>query len=725
MLERQYRLDPWLTLAAVLVPVVASLPFLHGSPWTQADASLVLSVKTLGLFWAPGYPAYLLATRALGWALPLGAWGARLQLLHVLYLAALSGLVFRLGRTLLFPPLACFSASLGLVFTAWIWPEVLLPSPLMFHLDLLFLFLGVTLARLTSPPGRYPRFGLLVWGALGGLTGGQELILWAWVVPAMALGAWLSPGKRTWRFSSWGALGAGLAAGALLPYAYVLARLFSSHAFINTDLVPQLAAWRDAPSWDLLQNWLGVYFRAPHFWLPSLGSSLPGVLPVLGSLPFLTLCCWLLGAFIHLRQLLFQPVHPPASEPAQAARLVAGSLPLLAVAGTALFFSQQAGALPLAWIVGGTLWGFSGFNYLYEELGRPSVPAAKLKLSTTPSAFAVLVLVLVPLLSWMQTVPRLQALSRQALEPAAPLAQARTWLRSLPPRALLVFPRHSDGHALAYLQTLEGLRPDVRLQALSAVWPGKPYTGRTVLELLGATPEARQRRRLNFAEYWNQELRGELAAGSPAFLVTGPQPPDPTLDEFLRIFELTWVKSLETRASHEDPGTRPLWIFALHPRTPPAPADRPGGRVQAAFDRSLRLVRAEGLTAGEAPGRRAWLTCRLLWEPWPGRKLQNYSLVFQVAAERAAGSAPTPASGLWALGQRPLVQVRDPAGDLPDCFWETYQLFLPPGLPDGRYRLYAALFEAGTRERVPTAKTQDPSGYGVEVGVFSTETERP
>jgi hypothetical protein len=723
MLERQYRLDPWLTLAAVIIPIVASLPFLHASPWTQADASLVLSVKTLGLMWAPGYPVYLLVTRALAWLLPLGPWAARVQLIHVLYLAALSGLIFRLGRALLFPPLACLSASLGLVFTAWVWPDVLLPLPLTLHLCLLFLFLLLTLARLMSPSSRYVRSGLFLWGALGGLTGGQEAILWAWVLPALLLGIWLSPGKRNWKPLAWTSLGLGAALGVLLPNVYLLERLFSSHAYINTDLVPQLAAWRDAPSLDLLQSWLDLYFRAPRYWLPSLGSSVRGLLPILSSLPFLTLCCWLLGAGIHLRQLLFQPVHPPASEPVQLGRLVAGGLPLLALASTALFFPKQHGALTLAWIIAGTLWGFSGFNYLYEELGRPANPASKP--STAPTTFGVLLLVLVPLFSWMQAYPRVQTLARLAQAAAAPLNQARSFLQSLPPRTLLVFPRHEEEDALAYLQNFEGLRPDVRLQVFSAVWPAKPYTGHTVLELLGTTPESRQRRRLNFAGYWNQGLSAELASGEPAYLVTTPFSADPIWDEFLAAFELSWSRTLETRLSHEQPQPQPLLVFSLHPRSYPGPAPLPAGRPQGIFDRSLRLLNTEGISTDEVRAHRAWFSCRLLWQPWPGHKPQNYMLDFHLVAWPPSDPGAKLQSGPWHLGQRPLLQAFGPDAETPEAFWESYQFFLPAGLPGGRYRLYAALWDAGAREWVPAAKTQDQSGYGVVVGEFSAEAERP
>ncbi|NTV52478.1 MAG: hypothetical protein HGA76_05645, partial [Candidatus Firestonebacteria bacterium] len=424
MLERQYRLGPWLMLAAVIIPMIVSLPFLYAGPWTRADAALLLSVKTLGLLPPPGYPVYLLITRALAWLLPLGPWAARLQLIHLIYLAVLSGLIFRFGRVLLFPPLACWSAALSLVLTVWIWPDVLLPSPLLLHLDLLFLFLLFTVSRLLSPAGRYAGLGLFAWGALGGLTGGQEWILWPWVLPALVLGIWLESRKHARRFTDWVALGAGILAGALLPYGVILGRLFSSHAFINTDLVPQLAAWRDSPTLNLLENWLKFYFQAPRFWLPSLGSVVKGVFPVLGSLPFLTLCVWLLGAVMHLRQLLFQPVHPPSSEAAQLGRLAAGGLPLLALPFTALCFSRQPGAMTLAWLLGGTLWGFSGFNYLYEELGRPSATTAKPNLSTAPAAFGVLALVLIPFFAWIQAYPRVQSLAGQARSASAPLAQA-------------------------------------------------------------------------------------------------------------------------------------------------------------------------------------------------------------------------------------------------------------------------------------------------------------
>ncbi|NTV52723.1 MAG: hypothetical protein HGA76_06905, partial [Candidatus Firestonebacteria bacterium] len=301
---------------------------------------------------------------------------------------------------------------------------------------------------------------------------------------------------------------------------------------------------------------------------------------------------------------------------------------------------------------------------------------------------------------------------------SAPLAQARAFLQSLPSRTLLVFPRHDEGHALAYLQAFEGLRPDVRLQAFSAVWPSKPYTGVTVLELLGITPEARQRRRLNFSEYWNQQLRAELTGGGSAYLLTTQFSPDPGLDEFLRTFELTGVRALETRASHEQPQSQQMLIFALTPRARPESAERPPGRPQGVFPRNLRLLKVQSLTADNAPGFRSCLSCRLLWEPWPERKLPNHFLEFTLA--EAGGSA-----GVRSLGQRPLVQAPDPQAVLPDCFWETYQFFLPAGLPAGHYRLYAALWDAGLREWIPAAKTQDPSGYGVVVGEFSVEAGRP
>jgi hypothetical protein len=183
------------------------------------------------------------------------------------------------------------------------------------------------------------------------------------------------------------------------------------------------------------------------------------------------------------------------------------------------------------------------------------------------------------------------------------------------------------------------------------------------------------------------------------------------------------VRNLETRVSHEHPSVRPAQIFSLSPRARPEEAERPAGRALGVFDCSLRLLRAEGVTGDQNPTRRWWLGCRLLWEPWPEHKLQNCFLEFHLAA--ADQGREEVAAGRVNLGQRPLVQVRDPQAELPACFWETYQFFLPPGLPAGHYCLYASLWDAGAREWIPAAKTPDPSGYGVRVGEFSEEAERP
>jgi hypothetical protein len=717
MLERQYRLDPWLAILAVVLPMLLSLPFVFTAPLTQTHASLVLAAKTLGLLGAPGYPLYLLLTHGLAWLLPVAAWAARLQLIHIIYLGALSGLIYQLGRTLMFPPLVCLITALSMILTPWIWPDVLTPIPLTLHLCFLTLFLIMTFQLVIAPPTRFFRLTLLGWGALAGITGGQEFFLWLWVIPALLLGIMLFPGKKTSRLSAltWPALG--LLLGTFAPYAYLPARLFSLHAFHNPDLAPQFSAWRASPTVELFEQWLLFYFREIKFLLPGLSGSVHGAWDFVRSLPFLTLCCWIIGAGIHGFQLLFQPVRPPSLENTGTARLLAGGLPLLVILAATLIFSRQAGVQALTWVLSGTLWGFSGFNYIYEELGYPVSAAAKPRLSSAPTAFGVLVLILVPLLAWVQVYPRLQFISRRAQTPSAPAEKTRAFLNTLPPKAMLVFSSHADSHLAAYLQEVKKIRPDVQRLAWSESWPNTPYTGRTVLEPLGATPESRLRRRLNFADYWNQLLLTELLAGRTVYLITPAFPNEPLYVEFLQRFELSPDRGLEKQLSPDEAQT--LWVFDVHPQRPKIESVSAGaGKALGMFDRYLRLQRADTITCIPLKTRDSWLSFRLTWDILPACKPHPYYLEFRALP---LGSR----DGVFTLGQRHWIQTAEPPAAMSPCFSETYQFFLPDTMSPGRYRLYVALWDAAAKEWIPASKSQDASGYGVLVGEFPLAREFP
>ncbi len=722
MLERRYRLDPWLALASVALPIIVSLPFLYTNPWTQASATLVLAVKTLGLLPAPGYPLYLWFTHALATLLPFTSWLARVQLVHILYLGVFSGLLFQLGRSLAFPPLVSLSAALSVVFSLWIWPDVLVPIPLTLNLCFLLLFFIFSLRLQNQPPTRFVRLHVLLWGVLGGIAAGQECWFWMWVLPMLVLGVWTLPGKRSMAPTAWLWLLVGLIAGTLAPYTYLLTRLFSSQAFFNSDLVPQFSTWRASPTLELLQQWLRFYFNHLHTWAPGLSSAHMGVSGFLSSLPFLTIFCFGIGTIIHVKLLLFQPVRPPVGDHAYAGRLLCGGLPWLALLGTAIFWHEQPGALALACVLSGTLWGYAGFNYVYEELGYPSVAIVKSKINPVPTLFGIGLLILLPLLSWLYTYPRLQAISRQAQATVTPYSETRAFVSQLPLKALLVFSQHTDGHDIAYAQLMEALRPDVQRLTWSEAWPDRLYTGRTVLELLGSTDESRLRRRLSFADYWNQALYLELQTGRPAYFLAPRLQPNPLTEAFLRRFELMPVRHFDKPLALGS--KRTLHVFQVHPQRIRLESLPEGTRPIGLFDHALRLWKTDGLANAPQQTRDGWLSFRLIWERLPAARTHTYLLEFRAVA-LPDRNQPRPDPVPVTLGQRSWIQDENPPAEFTTPFSETYQFFLPVNFAPGRYQLYAALWDVTSKEWIPAFKTLGMPGYGVLVGEFVSERERP
>lgn len=580
MLDRHYWSDLFLALTLAILPIVLSLPFLYPEIWTYNQATLFLAAKTLGILDAPGYPLYLLLTHALSWLLPFNNSVSTWQIVHIVYLGCLTGLVYLLGRTLLFPQLVCITASLSLFFTPWIWPEILLPLPITLHLNFLILFFIMLFRFILTPPLRFPQLSYFFLGILGGISAGQESLLWIWILPALLIVTTLfrtnSAGFS--RYLIWLALG--LLIAVLVPYSYLLFRLFSLHAFNNPDLIPQLSSWRESPTLELIRQWLLFYFRKPKFLMPEFTNTVFILWDFLRSLPFLTLCCWIIGSGSMAYQLFFPRAHTPNFEKKIMARSLAGGLPFLVIITELCFFPNSAGAHALTWVLSGTLWGFTGYNYIYEKLGHPATRTIKPNPSPLPTPFAIIVLLCVPLLAWTQMYPSLCSLVPSKLVLADPAEKTRAFLNALPPKTLLIFSQHADSHFIAYLQQEKKVRTDVICLTWSETWPNKPYSiGRSVLELLSDTSESRTRRRLIFADYWNQSLLNELSAGRSVYLLTSSFPKEPVHAAFQKCFKLSLDCSLEKKDSYKK--AHSLLVFRVQPQPPqPLPQTIPKLKIK-------------------------------------------------------------------------------------------------------------------------------------------------
>lgn len=567
MHARNYWSDLWLMLTIVGLPGLLALPFIYSEFLTYNQASLFLAVKTLGIIDAPGYPIYLLLTHVISWLLPFGHAVYQGQFIHIIYLGCLAGLVYLLGRTLVFSPLVCMTTALGLIFTPWIWPNVLIPIPLTLHLDFFILFLIWICRLIVSPPLLFLPLAYFCLGILGGISAGQEWLLGIWVGPALFLLITIYRKSSKGSVKHWTWLGLGLCTAIFGPYSYLISRLFSQYAFINFDLVPQLSAWRATPTLELIGHWLILYFREPKFLMPNFGNTVTTLRFFFSNLPFLTLCFWLLGAGITTYQLFFTRTRPQVFEKVLMARSLMGILPFIAIVAAIFFFNHHMGTQTITWVLSGTLWGFTGCNHIYESLGHPATRSmSKPNSVPTPTLFGKVVLILVPLLAWAQVYPSTQ--SRYLELTSSSLAEkTRAFLNSLPPKALLIFPQHTDSHFIAYLQTEQNVRTDIKCIAWSEDWPNKPYiVGRTSLELLSDTPEARARRRLIFADYWNQCLYTELSNGRSVYLITPPFSTQPLEAAFQQCFELALECKLAKRLDFEKMHT--LLVWRVHPRPP-------------------------------------------------------------------------------------------------------------------------------------------------------------
>jgi hypothetical protein len=209
-------------LHAGLVTVLLLALYAASAPRSVASANdglFVLSSYFLGVGPPPGYPLYTLSGYLFA-HLPLGGVAYRVHLLSALFGAASCGALWLLARRLLGERLPAYLAALGLGLSPAFWSQAVVAAP--FTLNMLFLLVLLHLAFAAAPPQGAPagRSTLPLLAFLLGLGMANHYPLMLLVAPG--LGIALSPVAAEARRRA--PLLGGLFLLGLLPYVWLLVR---------------------------------------------------------------------------------------------------------------------------------------------------------------------------------------------------------------------------------------------------------------------------------------------------------------------------------------------------------------------------------------------------------------------------------------------------------------------------------------------------------------------
>ncbi len=537
--------DLGLAIAAFLLPLLVSLPLLGNDLIGGEYAEFVLGAASLGIVHCPGYPLYLLSAKFLGWLAPWGTDIWRMNFAGLVFGSCSSLIIYLTGRRLRFPLLVSLAAAWALFFSPFIWQAALLSHHFTFHLMLLCLCLYLTLGIISSPFRPHSQNRWTIWAFLCGITGGQYPPLLTWAMTAFVLGLAIGlprhPAKKinfVWIFTC-------LVLGILLPYTYLPLRLPASGAFLNTDFAFHFAELRQNFSPVKLGSWLFWYVTAgyqKYFVDKPLGSSLfqvgQALISFVRNYSFLGLVIMLWGLLLNVRYVFFRRPKRSHDSLDNPSRLIVMLLPLFALGGGALLFSGHTAAFHLGLCLAGGYWTLSGLNYCYYQLGRRSERSSKF-LSSRATVFGLIVVLLVPLFSLLQTYSQLRAQVRMASAENSNLFQMHNFIQSLPPQAILVYPHADLGYVAAYLQAREKIRPDILLAPFSRLWPNIPYAVYPPSSRFTSLPSFSLAYRLDFTRYWVKGLASRLSPAQPAYLLSRPLGPRVSLDYLAQTFELT------------------------------------------------------------------------------------------------------------------------------------------------------------------------------------------
>ncbi|MCK5218074.1 DUF2723 domain-containing protein [bacterium] len=536
--------DLVLAIAAFLLPLLVSLPLLGNDLIAGEYAEFVLGTASLGIVHCPGYPLYLLSAKFLGWLAPWGTDIWRMNFASLVFGSGSSFIMYLTGRRLRFPAPVSLATAWALFFSPFIWQAALLSHHFTFHLMLLCLCLYLTLG-IISPPFRLHSQGRwMIWAFLCGIAGGQFLPLLTWAITAFILGLAIGLPRHPAKKFNYVLIFICLILGILLPYVYLPLRMPVSGAFLNTDFAFHYAELRQNFSPAKLGSWLFWYITAgyqKYFIDKSFGSSLfqvgQALISFVRSYSFFGLAIMLWGLLLNVHYVFLQRPKWSHDRLGNTSRLIVMLLPLFALGGGALLFSGHTPAFHLGLCLAGAYWTLSGLNYCYYQLGRRSERNSKF-LTSRATIFGLIVVLLVPLFSLLQSYRHLRAQVRMASEENSNLFQMRNFIQALPPRTILAYPYAELGFAAAYLQSCEKIRPDIFLAPFSKLWPdtSDKYSPSSQDNFLQSFSLAYN---LAFTRYWVKGLTTKLSPAYPAYLLSPPLQPSVPRDHLAQTFELT------------------------------------------------------------------------------------------------------------------------------------------------------------------------------------------
>ncbi len=701
------QIDFWFVLLAFFLPFLLSLPLVSSDLMSGEYAEMVLSVTTLGIAQFPGFPLYFLACKLVTLLLPLGTEIWKINFASLLFGALASLVVYLTGRRLRFPPLVSLASALLLFLSTKFWTSSLLSQPEAFHSLLLCLTVYMTLSIIGPFRWKHPRTRIFIWALVCSATGTQHFVLLPWAIAALVLGLALGlPRHRAQARGSWYPfILAGILLGLLLPYLYLPLRVLSPAAFVNIDFLSPFAHLRQEPTFSRLVTWL-IHYVSHGFDTYFLGYDFRSTLPELGrallsfirTYPFFPLIMVIWGLLLSLRRLFLKQIERPGQEADNASRITLAMLPLLALGGEAVLLPEHESTAVFTLLIGAAYWSLTGLEYCFHTLGHADDQLARAQ-RLKPSWFALLIILLVPVFTFLHSYPALRAVVPRADNSQPNLTRWREFMEPLPAESILVFPRAGQSFVPVYLQMRTNLRPDLALQPFSRPWQTSPYAPPSLLSTLDAQPKHRRQYRLAFIRYWNHDLSKKIVAGRPAFLLTNPLPATPAMDYFLQTFDLSDAYTPVTE-QHQPGAAHVLSVYRIRKPLPPQPSRRESlaRTFLGELGGELRLLTAQIKRPVKRWARFSILKIELKWQvlrpPWSDKRLVRFWVTPADSSKTSSsGIVPRPWRATRRLGSGRWLTRLKPR----QAFSEYYQLAVPVELPVGRYQVQVAVLDEDGR----------------------------
>ncbi len=734
---RRSRWDLWLIPAYFFLCIISSWHLVSSDLTNGLSTEMILSAQTLGISQTPGMAVYLAVSKLLHYLLPVQNLVLNYGYLSLLFTVAAGLLVYLTGRQLHYPPVVSFSSALIFFYSPLIWKTALLPHH--FPADVLILTVTVllTIRFITLTRRAWLMGNLVLWAATCGLTATQDIAFLPWGLALFVLG--LSVGLPRLRALGLHYLTAFLifTAAALLPVFYLPLRLTAGHVFFNSDYVYQYATLARHWSWSRLLAWLVWYMTGGHhpvFWFQTYAPSmmaLGGQLwTFLKTYPFMPLTIMLLGLLSNVKTIFVKQRHPAARGMDHPGRLLIALLPLIAIGGSVMLLPNLKLPLTLGLTLGGTYWSLRGLEFCYYQLGQSAVDLAKGK-RLKPTAFALFVVLVVPVFSFLHTYLDLKHQIRHAANQDSNLYQAQRLLSRLPARSVLVFPHAESSFLFQYCQRQLGLAPEMMIVPFSYHWPEVPYQGPSLLKGFYRQGKGNQQHRLLYMAYWTRQLNRYLAQGRPVYFLSHVQNPDPVFDYFLQSFHLQeaatplhiWYRFLTSRS---------LSIYQVSSLPVPARVSYApvGAKPLGTFNEAVAITQATLMPLEINRPDRPLFHCRLSWLIQRPIGEEQLYVQFQVLPLRGAPKLKM-LDGQWKrwrtirrLGPGRLLNRINPQGH----FDQTYQLAIPTRLLPGTYQLQVSVINPKTKERLSAGEAGTKATYFLTLDTFeitASGLERP